>query len=106
MADRVLTNALALLATRVEDPKAHLVPSRPVEQGWQALVLHTEVYADLCSRMGGGFIHHSPLQTVPPQRLLTYTANRIAGCGHHIDYDLWQAEGSGEEQAGIDVASL
>lgn len=37
-----------------------LAPSRIVDEGWHALLLHSAVYADLCASLGGAFVHHHP----------------------------------------------
>lgn len=61
MAERVVDQALAFLATCAANPGAQLAPSRSVDVGWHAFILHTEEYADFCHRVAGHFIHHRPL---------------------------------------------
>ncbi|MFI9645983.1 hypothetical protein ACIHAA_06750 [Streptomyces sp. NPDC052040] len=36
-----------------------MAPSRIVDEGWHALILHTAMYAELCERLGS-FVHHYP----------------------------------------------
>ncbi len=40
-------------------PDARLRPSRVVDEGWHALILHTRVYSELCEGVGR-FVHHMP----------------------------------------------
>jgi hypothetical protein len=58
-ASRIVTEALAYLAAAADNPGAYMSPSRTVDEGWHALILHTAVYAKLCESLGR-FIHHFP----------------------------------------------
>jgi hypothetical protein len=59
LAERIVVEALAFVVTCARNPKAPIAPSRTVDEGWHALVLHTAVYARLCDRLGV-FVHHYP----------------------------------------------
>ncbi|MFD9333841.1 hypothetical protein ACFWBF_05410 [Streptomyces sp. NPDC060028] len=67
LAGNILVDALAFLAAAAVAPGAGLVPSRVVDEGWHALILHTGLYQSLCARLGG-FIHHVPERPDPGQR--------------------------------------
>ena len=47
-------------------PKRYILPSRQVDLVWHQLILHTELYRNLCTRHFGRFIDHRPLNTNPP----------------------------------------
>lgn len=59
-AERVLVQALAFLKACALNPDAGLAPSRAVDVGWHAFVLHTREYNEFCHRVAGRFIHHTP----------------------------------------------
>ncbi|RMI26770.1 hypothetical protein EBN88_29775 [Streptomyces triticirhizae] len=40
-------------------PAARITPSNVVDEGWHALILHTNLYERLCRRLGR-FVHHWP----------------------------------------------
>ncbi|GAU65071.1 hypothetical protein SSP35_01_04080 [Streptomyces sp. NBRC 110611] len=90
-ADGILWDALAFVATCAQFPKARLVPSRAVDEGWHALILNTEIYAALCDRLGA-FIHHRPEEPDPtrfnPTTIIRTTA-LIEEAGYSVDVDLW-----------------
>jgi hypothetical protein len=89
--DRILLQALAFVAACAVFPKARLTPSRVVDEGWHALVLHTKTYAELCGRLGA-FIHHRP-ETPDPSRydraVIDRTTAYIEEAGYSVDGDLW-----------------
>jgi hypothetical protein len=60
LAERVVDQAIAFLATCAAYPGARFSPSRAVDEGWHAFILHTRAYADFCHRIAGHFIHHEP----------------------------------------------
>lgn len=64
MGGRILTQALALVATAASRPGRAMTPSRVVDEGWHTLILHTELYWRLCTRFGN-FVHHIPEQPDP-----------------------------------------
>ncbi|MET7933873.1 hypothetical protein [Streptomyces sp. NPDC005322] len=64
-----------------------LAPSRVVDEGWHALILHTMVYRELCDRVGT-FVHHVPRAPAPERRdpeALTRTHQRIVRVGFPVD---------------------
>lgn len=40
--------------------KKSIRPTKTIDEGWHAFVLHTKDYAAFCTRFLGGFIHHQP----------------------------------------------
>ncbi|MGW8552688.1 hypothetical protein [Streptomyces tubercidicus] len=71
----ILTEALAFVAACAQFPAARLVPSRVVDAGWHALILHTQTYAEMCGRLGA-FIHHRPETPDPATTRTSSTAPR------------------------------
>ncbi|MFE2161435.1 glycine-rich domain-containing protein [Streptomyces lydicus] len=90
-ATAVVTEALAFVAACALLPAARLVPSRVVDAGWHALILHTQTYAELCARLGG-FVHHRP-EAPDPSRydhdVIDRTTAVIQEAGYSVDGDLW-----------------
>ncbi|MFF8784194.1 glycine-rich domain-containing protein [Streptomyces sp. NPDC015125] len=87
----ILEEALAFVAACATFPAARLVPSRVVDAGWHALILHTQVYAELCGRLGA-FIHHRPEEPDPTrydQDIMDRTMALIEEAGYSVDVDLW-----------------
>ncbi|MYS66354.1 hypothetical protein GTW66_20700 [Streptomyces sp. SID5473] len=92
-ATRVLDQALAFVATAAGRPGEPMVPSRTVDEGWHALILHTGVYQRLCSRFGA-FVHHQPEEPDPGRfssSVLTRTTALITEAGYRVDPDMWRA---------------
>ncbi|MEV2202146.1 DUF6415 family natural product biosynthesis protein [Streptomyces fradiae] len=92
LASRILTDALAFVATAARTPGGGLVPSRVVDEGWHALILHTGLYHQLCTRLGG-FVHHLP-ERPDPSRYTPDSIHRtiaaIEEAGYAVDRDLWR----------------
>ena len=59
-AERIMRQALAFLVACARNPEVPLSPSKAVDHGWHAFILHTREYADFCGRIAGHFIHHAP----------------------------------------------
>ena len=55
-----MRQALAFLVACARNPETPLAPSKAVDHGWHAFILHTREYADFCARVAGHFIHHAP----------------------------------------------
>ena len=85
LATRIVDEALKFLAasgTGAGNGKA-LRPSRIVDMGWHALILHTEIYFKVCGQWGR-YIHHRPegpetLRRVATTLDDTTDAIRVAG---------------------------
>ncbi|MEJ8654980.1 hypothetical protein [Streptomyces sp. MS1.AVA.4] len=92
LAGRILVDALAFLATAASSPGQALVPSRVVDEGWHALILHTTLYYGLCARFGN-FVHHLPERPDPSRHdeaVIERTIAHIAAAGYSVDRDLWR----------------
>ncbi|UNS99158.1 hypothetical protein MMF93_23850 [Streptomyces tubbatahanensis] len=59
VATKVAAEALAFVAACARPGSPTLRPSKHVDEGWHALIVHTRVYAGLCERLGR-FVHHVP----------------------------------------------
>lgn len=91
MAGRIVDEGLKFVAACSANPGVSLAPSRIVDEGWHALILHTALYADLCQRLGNRFIHHypgyAPTNYDPP--ILDRTREKISELGWSADPELW-----------------
>ncbi|QKW06645.1 hypothetical protein HUT18_09755 [Streptomyces sp. NA04227] len=89
-AERVVDQALAFLhMSAMRDEQ--LSPSKAVDPGWHAFMLHTREYADWCQERFGRFIHHNPFPV--PQLFdgarMRATVDAIREAGFTVDPDLW-----------------
>ncbi|MCT2590241.1 hypothetical protein LHJ74_10005 [Streptomyces sp. N2-109] len=67
-----------------------MAPSRVVDEGWHALILHTALYRDLCQRHGRFVDHHpgyDPTHYDPA--ILDRTRDAIVRAGYEVDTGLW-----------------
>jgi hypothetical protein len=88
----IMDQALAFLGTLAQYVGAPLSPSKKVDPGWHAFVLHTREYDDWCQRVAGRFIHHNPFKdTIAPRDgvAVARTVEAMAAAGYAIDPDLW-----------------
>ncbi len=96
-AERIVVDALAFVATAAQVPGEPMAPSRIVDEGWHALVLHTAVYAALCERLGL-FVHHYPErpdETRQKPGVLAHTVNLMRAAGYRPDPELWALPAEG-----------
>ncbi|MGW6739743.1 hypothetical protein ACWGDX_03170 [Streptomyces sp. NPDC055025] len=59
VAEAITAEALKFEAACAFNPTARLKPSRVVDEGWHALILHTRIKARLATSLGV-FVHHVP----------------------------------------------
>ncbi|TQK44824.1 hypothetical protein FBY35_6351 [Streptomyces sp. SLBN-118] len=90
-AERVMDQALAFIDMAGHRNDVPLFPSRRVDPGWHAFILHSREYADFCQRRFRRFLHHSPLKE---QRLrdgvsIKRTVQAIEELGYAVDHELW-----------------
>ncbi|MEW2547912.1 hypothetical protein AB0910_19415 [Streptomyces sp. NPDC047002] len=105
IAGRITAQALAFVATAAAHPGASIAPSPVVDEGWHALVLHTQLYAELCERLCNGFVHHVPERPDGSEYdpdLTTRTMLTMASAGYPVDVELWR----GPDQSTITVGAL
>ncbi|MET8678904.1 hypothetical protein ABZW18_15345 [Streptomyces sp. NPDC004647] len=93
VAERIVEEALKFMAACAVTRGGGLNPSRVVDEGWHALILHTGVYARLCERLGR-FVHHVPERADPIRHdpaALDRTQQAIVDAGYEPDLTLWPA---------------
>lgn len=91
LAARIVEETLKFVAACSHNPGVGLAPSRIVDDGWHALILHTAMYAELCKELGGSFIHHFPGYdpTHYDPKILDRTRGLIGKLGYVPDPELW-----------------
>lgn len=91
VAERITVEALAFVATCASSTARGLRPSRIVDEGWHALILHTRVYAGLCARLGR-VVHHVPEAPDTARYtpgVLDGTKDAMRAAGYEPDPMLW-----------------
>ncbi|MFJ8163800.1 glycine-rich domain-containing protein [Streptomyces sp. NPDC096136] len=97
MAERVVVEGLKFVAVAADGTERGIAPSRVVDEGWHALILHTAIYKGLCERLGG-FVHHYP---EPPDsgrydpEFIDRTMAAIEAAGFPVDQELWRGPDNG-----------
>lgn len=91
LAERIVAEGLRFVVAAATTDIA-IAPSRVVDEGWHALILHTAVYEQLCGAHGR-FVHHFPGYdpTHYDPHILDRAQERIRAAGFGIDPELWQA---------------
>ncbi|WP_262700473.1 MULTISPECIES: glycine-rich domain-containing protein [Streptomyces] len=94
LAERIAAQTAAFLATCANNTDQPLVPSKAIDIGWHAFILHTRDYADFCQRVAGHFIHHVPTDPAEGEHGVASAARQrtldaIAAAGYAVDTDLW-----------------
>ncbi|MER8266961.1 hypothetical protein ABT007_22490 [Streptomyces griseus] len=91
LAGRIVEEGLKFVAACSRNPGVGLAPSRIVDEGWHALILHTAMYAELCEGLGGNFVHHFPGYdpTNYDPSILDRTRQAMADLGYVADVQLW-----------------
>jgi hypothetical protein len=97
-AERIMRQALAFLVACARNPDTPLAPSRDVDHGWHAFILHTREYADFCARLAGRFIHHAPEEPdadrAQAMARTDLTAELMRRTGLPVDEELWPSGGA------------
>ncbi|MFF9482596.1 glycine-rich domain-containing protein [Streptomyces sp. NPDC014733] len=91
VAEAITEEALKFVAACSAAPRARLKPSRVVDEGWHALILHTTVYAELCRSLHR-FVHHVPERpdvTRHNPGVLARTQEAIKVAGYKPDPLMW-----------------
>lgn len=102
MAERVVIEALKFVSAAALFPQVRISPTREVDEGWHALILHTHLYATLGSRLGRT-VHHYPERPQASRHdpaVLTRTMTLIEQAGYIPDSELW----TGRQDALVGVA--
>ncbi|MGP3949142.1 glycine-rich domain-containing protein [Streptomyces sp. 7N604] len=104
VAGRIVEEGIKFVVACSRFPDLALAPSRIVDEGWHALLLHSKLYADLCARFGE-FVHHypgcDPTHYDPP--ILERTRAVISELGYAADEGLW---GSPDDKTLVSVAAV
>ncbi|MFG3499517.1 glycine-rich domain-containing protein [Streptomyces sp. NPDC047886] len=90
-AERIVIEALKFVHTAAKFPTVGIAPSNVVDEGWHALILHTNLYARLCDGLGH-FVHHFPERPDAGRddpHVLTRTVALIEQTGYGVDPELW-----------------
>ncbi|MEU8760731.1 hypothetical protein [Streptomyces sp. NPDC048659] len=90
-AGRIAEEALKFVAAAALFPQVKISPTEEVDQGWHALILHTHLYATLCSRLGRT-VHHYPERPEAARHdpdTLARTMALIEQAGYTPDTALW-----------------
>lgn len=98
-AGRVVEQALGFLVACAANPGSHLSPSKAVDSGWHAFVMHTREYAEFCDRVAGRFIHHHPepagaQDSQAGREAIGVTVAAMRAAGVRVDPGLWVAAAS------------
>lgn len=98
LAERIVREALVFLVACGRTPGVPLSPSRTVDEGWHAFILHTREYAEFCDRVVGHFIHHTPDEEPGGDRLeaearVLSTVAHLRSAGLPADEELWSGRG-------------
>ncbi|MGW7007606.1 glycine-rich domain-containing protein [Streptomyces sp. NPDC054933] len=92
-AGQIVEEGLKFVATAAQFRTVRIAPSRVVDEGWHALILHTRLYAALCERLGG-FVHHYPEPGDPSRHndeVMARTVALIGEAGYMPDVGLWRS---------------
>jgi hypothetical protein len=93
---RVVDQALAFLATCAVSG-VRMSPSKAIDPGWHAFILHTNEYETFCQQVAGRFIHHVPADQsdsatrgAPARAAIEQTKAEMLKAGFVVDDELWQ----------------
>ncbi|MFE5967143.1 glycine-rich domain-containing protein [Streptomyces sp. NPDC056463] len=103
MAARIVDEGLKFVHAAALFPTVRIAPTREVDEGWHALILHTHLYATLCSRLGRT-VHHYPERPDESRHdpdVITRTLALIEQAGYTPDDELWR----GPKQSLVTVAA-
>ncbi|MFG2880138.1 glycine-rich domain-containing protein [Streptomyces sp. NPDC048337] len=102
LAVRIVDEALKFVAAATQARGRHLRPSKAVDLGWHALILHTALYRELCTGRGR-FVDHRPEGPESLRRdadTLNLTMEAIREAGYEPDAYLWGPLADTEVHAG------
>ncbi|MEV6669191.1 hypothetical protein [Streptomyces sp. NPDC051162] len=96
MAGRIVDEATKFVVAAACFPAVPLAPSRVVDEGWHALIVHTRLYEELCEQHGR-FVQHSPGYdpTHYDPEVLERTRAVIEEAGYSVDDELWRGPQDG-----------
>lgn len=90
LAERIAGEGIKFVIAAAMHPALALAPSRVVDEGWHAAILHTRTYQVICAR-NGQFVHHTPGYdpTFYDPDILERTKATIEAAGFDVDAELW-----------------
>jgi hypothetical protein len=90
LAARIAGEGIKFTVAAAMHPALALAPSRVVDEGWHAAILHTRTYQVICAR-NGQFVHHTPGYdpTFYDPDILERTKATIEAAGFQVDQELW-----------------
>jgi hypothetical protein len=90
LAERIAGEGIKFVVAAALNPALALAPSRVVDEGWHAAILHTRTYQVICAR-NGQFVHHTPGYdpTFYDPEILERTKATIEAAGFDVDRELW-----------------
>lgn len=91
MASRIVSEGIKFVVACAQNPGTGMAPSRIVDEGWHALLLHSALYANLCAQFGA-MVHHYPGYdpTHYDPEILDRTRTLIRAAGFDEDAELWR----------------
>ncbi|WP_406342279.1 glycine-rich domain-containing protein [Streptomyces sp. NBC_00648] len=91
VAERITGQAVGFVVACAQNPDEPMAPSRVVDEGWHALLLHSFAYTELCGRFGN-FVHHFPGYdpTHYDPQILDRTRGLMEKAGAAVEADLWR----------------
>ncbi|MGH3241012.1 MAG: hypothetical protein ACRDNL_11585 [Spirillospora sp.] len=90
LAERSLVQTLTMLHAIATHPGTAIHPPRVVDVTWHTLMLHTVDYVELCNRLAGHYLHHSPADgAIDGGAAVRESAATLRSLGYEIDEGLW-----------------
>jgi hypothetical protein len=91
---RVMEQTLMFLKMCADHPQETLAPTKAVDPGWHTFILHTEDYAEFCTRVAGRFIHHRPMAEGESGagEALRRTVELLRTTKHRMDAGMWSVD--------------
>lgn len=108
-AGKALDQAVCFVHAAGQHPNLGLVPSKLVDVAWDRMLHYTHIYADLCQRLAGRFIHHTPLDVPvrPPKghRILSVaeTFELLRQGGYWVIEEVWDLTNPANAKANCTV---
>lgn len=90
LAERSLTQTLTMLHAIAAHPGTVIHPPRVIDVTWHMLMLHSIDYTQLCDRLAGHYLHHTPADgATDGGAAVRASAATLRGLGYEIDEELW-----------------
>lgn len=106
LAERILDQALGFLKLISLSPGCTFCPSKMVDIGWHAFLMHTRDYIAFCREINGQYIHHEPTPVeivVVRTGGVTETVRAMKAKGIVVDEELWANRGDCDGDGSCDA---